>query len=193
MCHGKISLVYPLIELSTALSLLALVYTTPIDYWFAYFMLFSALIVSIRTDMETMLLSRFVTLGLIPFGFLFSYLGLLPLSLGQSALGCFSGFLFLFTIERIYFLIHKRIGLGQGDVELLAGIGSFLGLLGWWITLLIASCLGTIIGLSMIAIYQKPMKHLKIPFGPFLAIGAMSYVLLNTVFNNFYVIMLVNR
>ncbi len=176
-CKKPISILYPLIELITGFSLLALMHIISPTYWPAYFMFFSALIISIRTDLQTMLISRFVTIALVPLGFLLSYLGLLPISLVQSILGSISGFLFLFALSQIYFLLTKRVGLGQGDVELIAFIGSFLGVLGWWFTLVVGSCLGSFIGLFMLIFSRKALSETKIPFGPFLAIGAMSYVL----------------
>jgi len=91
-CHTSISLLYPFIELLTLIILSTLYYYVPSDYFFGYFILISALIVTIRSDLETMLISRYVTLCLVPFGLLFSALGLLPISLTESIVGSFVGF-----------------------------------------------------------------------------------------------------
>jgi leader peptidase (prepilin peptidase) / N-methyltransferase len=176
-CKKPISILYPFIELMTALSLLTMINTVSSDYWFAYFIFFSALIISIRTDLHMMLISRFVTIALVPLGFLLSYLGMLPITLINSILGTSSGFMFLFALAQLYFLLTKRVGLGHGDIELIAFIGAFLGVLGWWFTLVIASCLGSFIGIFILIFDQKSLRNIKIPFGPFLAIGAMSYVI----------------
>jgi len=71
----------------------------------------------------------------------------------------------------------KRHGLGQGDLELLAFIGSFLGIIGTWFTLLIGSLLGSLFGISYWIVQRKINRNLKIPFGPFLALSAIIFVL----------------
>lgn len=65
--------------------------------------------------------------------------------------------------------------MGDGDPELLAFIGSFTGFFGWWTSLLLASLLGSLIGIPL-ALYTKN-RSLKLPFGPFLAFGALTFVL----------------
>ncbi len=123
-----------------------------------------------------MLLSRFVTLFLVPTGFLLSAAGYLPLSLVESVLGALFGYFLLWGIARIFYLITGKEGLGQGDAELLAFIGSYLGIIGCWMTLLLGSITGSIAGI----IYLLATGSKKIPFGPFLGLGAMTYALLKT-------------
>ncbi len=185
-CKHSISWLYPFIELITALTLLGLTTFVPSVYWFAYFIFFSALIVSIRTDLEMFLISRYVSLALIPLGLLFSFFNWLPISVGVSAFGAASAFLFLYAIGKIYYALTKRIGLGQGDVELLAFIGSFIGILGWWFTVLIGSCIGTLVGLIIAILKKKSVATTKIPFGPFLAFGAICYVLFQPYLVSFF-------
>lgn len=176
-CKKPISWLYPFIEALTAISFFLLFKRIEPVYIPAYVIFFSALIITIRTDLETMLVSRYVTLWLIPLGLLLSWINLLPISLSESLIGCISGYLILFAVAEIYYRLTKKVGMGQGDIDLLAFIGSCLGFLGWWITLIIASCLGTIIGLSLVGFKRTSLVGIKIPFGPFLAVGAMTYVL----------------
>ena len=174
-CHTTISLLYPFIELLTLGTLSTLYYYAPSSYFFSYFVLVSALIVTIRSDLETMLISRYVTLFLVPFGFLFSALGLLPINLTESIVGCFVGFGGLYLIAYTFYRVTGKHGLGQGDIDLLALIGSFTGIIGCWATILIGSVTGSILGL----IYMRGIKAttpIKIPFGPFLAFGAINYI-----------------
>jgi len=176
-CKSKISILYPFIELFTVATLTALYYTVPTIYFPAYFIFFSALIITFRTDVEFMLISRFVTIFLIPLGFLFSALGLLPISFLSSVLGTLLGYFFLFFVSKIFIFITGKQGIGQGDLELLAFIGSFIGITGCWISLFLGSIIGSIFGLLYITITKKS-KTAKMPFGQFLAIGAIMYVLL---------------
>lgn len=175
-CSAQISWLYFFIEALTTLVLFALAVLNQPHYAIAYFMFFSALIITIRTDLEHMLISRVATIFLIPFGLLFSYLDMLPLTVTQSILGFISAYLFLYAIRALYYIFTKKIGLGLGDLELLAFIGSFIGITGWWISLLIGSLLGSVFGIVYIYLYKKN-KYIKIPFGPFLALGAILYVL----------------
>lgn len=175
-CKKKISLLYPFIEFFSTISLILLFYKIPFNYFISYFIFFSALIITIRTDIETMLISRFVTIFLIPLGLFLSYYQFLPITFLQSLFGTIFGFLTLSIINKIFFVITKKHGLGQGDAELLSYIGSFTGICGCWFTLLIGSILGSIIGIFLIFLRKFKISN-KIPFGPFLAIGAIIYIL----------------
>jgi leader peptidase (prepilin peptidase) / N-methyltransferase len=174
-CHQSISFLYPCIELTTLASLSALLYL-PSCYYGAYFIFFSALIVSIRSDLETMLISRFVTLFLIPLALLFAWMHWLPISFLQSVIGTVMGYGVLWLASKLFLLITDKEGIGQGDLELLAFIGSFVGVAGCWFSLFLGALIGSILGVFYITIYNKS-KEIRIPFGPFLALGAMVYVL----------------
>lgn len=65
--------------------------------------------------------------------------------------------------------------MGEGDSELLAFIGAFIGISGWWISLIVGSLMGSLYGLAFLGITGQK-KSAKIPFGPFLAFGALAYV-----------------
>ena len=181
-CKSSISILYPFIELITALCLSALYLLVPLVYFPAYFFFFSALLVSIRTDLETMLVSRFVTLFLVPSGILFAYLGFIPLSTTGSIAGATFGYLLLRGVALIFYHMTKKEGLGLGDVELLAFIGSYTGILGCWLALLIGSITGSVAGIT----HMISTGSNKIPFGPFLALGAITYVLLQPTLLRFF-------
>ena len=172
-CHKPISVLYPFIELLTPLLLAPLFVTIPAQYLVGYFLFFSALIISIRTDLETLLISRWVSLFAIPAGWVLAGLGLLPITLGQSVVGSFFGYGILQLISWLFWKLSGKEGMGLGDIELLGFIGAFVGPLGAWITLMIGSLLGTVAG----TLYWIATKSRKFPFGPFLALGAMTYVL----------------
>ena len=178
-CKKPISYLYPLIEFVTAASLYAIVVWIDPYYWLAYFFFFSALIVTIRTDLEQMLISRYATLLLIPFGWILSAIDWLPISLYESVLGSIIGYAILYVIAVTFKAITKKEGMGQGDLELLAFIGSFTGPASCIMTLFIGSTLGAVIGIAYMAIF-KQNRATMIPFGPFLALGAMVYSLIQS-------------
>ena len=186
-CNKGISALYPFIEIFTAITFSMLYFqlrdTNNLAYLPAYFTFFSALIVTFRTDIEFMLISRFVTIFLIPLGLIFSATGLLPISLLNSISGTLLGYSVLWVVSKVFHYYAKKEGIGQGDLELLAFIGSFLGLAGCWISLFLGSIIGSIFGLLYIAITNQS-KSVKMPFGHFLAIGAILFVLFSNYLEN---------
>jgi leader peptidase (prepilin peptidase)/N-methyltransferase len=72
-------------------------------------------------------------------------------------------------------LLQKE-AMGTGDAKLLAALGAFLG---WtslpWI-LAASSILGTIVGLVILT-QRKQKLGVKIPYGPYLAIAAIFWLL----------------
>ena len=186
-CKKPISLLYPFIELFTAICMTALLLTVHLEFYPAYFIFFSALIVTIRTDLETMLISRWVTLFLVPIGMLCAWSEKLPITFTESVWGALFGYLFLWAIAKIYKLLKKIDGMGQGDMDLLCLIGAFIGIFGCLISLLIGSILGSLIGIYTM-FTDKQWRNKKIPFGPFLAFGAMIFVLAQEQIINYFLI-----
>ena len=191
-CKQPISLLYPFIEIITVISMCMLFSLVSSKFLIGYFIFFSALIVTIRTDLEKMLISRYVSLYLIPLGWFLSWFsfgthGLIPISLTQSILGSIIGYLLLYTIAKIFFWRMGKEGMGQGDLELLAFIGAFTGPFGCWITLLLSSSIGALYGIGCI-LFSSQKGSIKIPFGPFLAFGAMIFVL----YQNFFATLLLH-
>lgn len=182
-CKSSISILYPAIEILTAVALTYLYLFIPSHYFFSYFIFFSALIITIRSDIETMLISRFATLMLVPFGFVLSYFSALPLTLCESIIGAVAGYLFLFSTNVLFKYIRGIDGIGEGDFDLLMFIGSFTGILGCWASITIGSLLGSLYGLGLFLFHflrksKFSLQTTQIPFGPFLAIGAILFVFL---------------
>ena len=172
-CRKPISVLYPLIELLTAILLSLLYLLIPHIYFWSYFILISALIVTIRSDSETMLISPYVTLYLAPIAFFLSAFQLLPLSLLDSVLGALGGYGFLFCVNTIFKKIKQYDGIGEGDFDLLFLIGAFTGIIGCWASVTIGSFFGCVYGLIS---FIRNRYSAKIPFGPFLAAGALVYI-----------------
>jgi leader peptidase (prepilin peptidase)/N-methyltransferase len=62
--------------------------------------------------------------------------------------------------------------MGGGDIKLLAMVGAFLGWQAVLLTLLLASLIGSLIGVGVMVARGADSK-LAIPFGPFLSAGAL--------------------
>lgn len=178
-CHEPISLLYPFIELTSGIILTAIFWTQGLTLSFlGYFLFFSALLVATRSDLEAMIIPQFFTLWLVPVGFLFSCFNLIEIFPLESLLGACFGYGLLWVVAKTFKYATKKEGLGEGDMELLAMIGSFLGPIGVWFSLMIGSSVGMLIGGGYL-LFAKKDRYTRIPFGPFLALGAIIYFFLN--------------
>lgn len=132
----------------------------------------TALIVLSFIDAQTQLLPDDLTLPLLWGGLLASSLHWSALSLSQSVWGAAAGYASLWLISRVYYAINKRVGLGDGDLKLVAAIGAWLGPQALIFTVLFASLGGVAFALYQI-IQKRSHAEDYIAFGPFLAISAL--------------------
>jgi prepilin signal peptidase PulO-like enzyme (type II secretory pathway) len=103
------------------------IYTfSPYSYLLSYFIFISALMVIIASDVAVMLISTFVTTALIPVGIFCALLDQLPITVTESIVGAITGYLFLWILGEFYFRTTGKCGIGGGDMDMLAMIGSFL-------------------------------------------------------------------
>jgi len=174
-CKARISPRYFLVEGLSGIMALALYRTfglTP--EVLVYFVFFSALLVIIFIDLDTWTIPDVITLPGIVAGVGASFV--LPrLGPWQSLIGLLTGGGILFLVAMGYQLLRKREGMGGGDIKLLAMIGAFLGLPGVIYTLFASSVIGSLAG-ALLMLKDKSGGGTRIPFGPFLAMAAMSYV-----------------
>jgi leader peptidase (prepilin peptidase)/N-methyltransferase len=74
-------------------------------------------------------------------------------------------------------LVIPREAMGRGDLKFLAAIGAFLGWRAVLFSLFAGSLLGSVIGLVTLVV-GKPVWSAKLPFGPYLAFGAVTWMFL---------------
>jgi leader peptidase (prepilin peptidase)/N-methyltransferase len=174
-CGTAIAIRYPLVELMGGLFALCvyLKFGLTLD-GLIYYAFISALLVITFIDIDHQIIPDRITLPGIPIFFL-AALALPDISLLNSLLGLLLGGGTLLVIGLAYQLITNKEGMGGGDIKLLAMIGVLLGWEGVLFTVFTASAVGTIAGLVAMIQQRKGMK-LAIPFGPFLSIGAITYV-----------------
>lgn len=119
----------------------------------------------------------------------------------DALIGAAFGSFLLWAAARTYRLLRKQEGMGMGDVKMMAMVGAFLGLRGAFLTILLGTLLGSIIGLLTIvvlflagwknAVAERASRrgigkinelrwalamHYQLPLGTFLAAGALLVV-----------------
>jgi len=189
-CHQKVAWRYPFIESLTAFTFWLVVVNfmaQPLLVIIGYCLFLSCLIALAAIDIDTMTLPNPLTqFGLI-FGLGFhlclaiahpsqiqSYLLANNPFLNQLIISILGAVVGIWLVDAIrilgsYFL--QKEAMGAGDAKLAAMIGAWLGWQEVLLTLLIASALGSLIGIFILKL-QNSGKNQPIPFGPFLAIGA---------------------
>jgi leader peptidase (prepilin peptidase) / N-methyltransferase len=174
-CQAPISIRYPVIELVTALLWVLIVWMTPVGWLLASrLVLGTALIVLFMIDLEHQLLPNVITLPGIAAGLAFSVVA--PPGPIDSLIGIALGGGVLYAIAAAYYAVRKEEGMGMGDVKMLAMVGAFLGWQAVLLTLVLSSFAGAVIGLVMMASQKGDMRY-ALPFGTFLAVGALIAML----------------
>ncbi len=188
-CQAKISIRYPVVELSTGLAFGLCVAVFGVTLMAVKYAVFSALLIGlIATDFEELILPDEFTLGGTVAGLVFSlFIPMEPgiisfflphtlnprwFSLAESvfAAAFFSGLFWL--ASWIYEKVRHREGMGFGDVKMIAMIGAFLGISGSELTLLVGGALGVAVGGGYILMARKKAAEYELPYGSFLGIGA---------------------
>jgi leader peptidase (prepilin peptidase)/N-methyltransferase len=91
----------------------------------------------------------------------------------NSLIGLVLGGAPLFLIGWIWEKLRHVEAMGGGDVKLMAMVGTFLGWKGALLTIMLGALAGSVAGVLLIAFKRHKMEKV-IPFGPFLAAGAVT-------------------
>lgn len=196
-CGSKISLFYPIFELSTGIlfALSYYIYGSSIDFLITISFI-SMLLIIIISDYQMMIIPDEVLISSsIIISILLFVKGGIPL-LATSLINGIISFSLMFILKKIGDFIFKKESMGGGDIKLLFTFGLVFG----WKMSIISIFIASFIALP-VAIYfsfkYKNKKYIEddeipensIPFGPFLALSAIIIVLLkidiSTVINLF--------
>ncbi len=124
-------------------------------------------------DLETGLLPDMVTLPGIGIGIIFS---MATGHLMDSVMGAVAGYGVFWLVAKIFFLLTGREGMGYGDFKLLAMLGAFLGWQALPLVIFFSSVCGTVMG-GLYLLLARKHAYTHIPFGPYLAISGMIWLL----------------
>jgi leader peptidase (prepilin peptidase)/N-methyltransferase len=222
-CALPISPMYPLVEFATGLIFVLTYSEYDVSLLTLKWLIFSCLIiVLVVTDFRVRLLPDLINFPGLAMGLVLAFrvpiadstAGTLFFLLGfrkfpfqadiffnvlNAVLGALVGSMLLWSAAALYKLVRKREGMGMGDVKMMAMVGSFLGPRGAFLTILLGTLFGSVIGLLWIAIlYRIGWKRAvaeraakrgmgsvsgirwtiasqyQLPLGTFLGIGAMA-------------------
>ncbi len=174
-CNTSISSQYPLVEMCMALLTVALYARFGVSFDFLYYFVFAAsLLVIIFIDIHHQIIPDVISLPGIVLGACGSFF-CTYLTWQESIIGILAGGGALYLIAFCYYAITRRDGMGGGDIKLLAMIGAFLGWPCLLYVMFFSSLTGSIVGIATMINKNKDTR-LKIPFGPFLSLGGLSYL-----------------
>jgi len=86
--------------------------------------------------------------------------------------GALTGAGFLYLVLLYGGALYGQDAMGEGDLNLMALVGAFLGWKAVVVTLLVGCLSGSLVGLTLIALRRLGRRE-HMPFGPFLALGAL--------------------
>jgi leader peptidase (prepilin peptidase)/N-methyltransferase len=182
-CGAHLDPRYPVVELLTAILFTILWFLYPPKLFLVYAGLTAGLIVASGIDFDHLVIPDGLTLGGVVAGICASYV--FPELQNQtdptdamirSSLSAAAGGAILWTLAKTASWFLQKEAMGIGDAKLLAGLGAFLGwtALPWIIA--VSSILGAGVGL-VILFTRKQKLGVKIPYGPYLALASLLWLL----------------
>lgn len=174
-CKAAISIRYLIVEVLMGALFVAIYYRVGVNFTALEYLIFIFGLVTVTfIDIDQFLLPDVFTISGIVIGLIGSYFNP-QREVIDSIIGILLGGGFLWAIAYFYFLIRKEEGMGGGDIKLLAWIGAVLGWKAIPFVILSASVIGSLFGIFAALRSQKGMKT-AIPFGPYLALGAVLFI-----------------
>lgn len=182
-CGAHLDPRYPVVEALTAAIFTCLWFLYPPQLFLIYAVLTAGLIVASGIDFDHLVIPDGLTLGGVILGISLSYL--VPElqdrrdateAMIRASLSAAMGGGILFLLAKTASWVLQKEAMGTGDAKLLAALGAFLG---WaalpWI-LAVSSLLGTLVGLAIL-LRRKQKLGVKIPYGPYLALASILWLL----------------
>ena len=164
-CKESISVIYPIIEVITALLILAGFFKFGLTFDFLIYTVVAPTLVIITViDIEHQIIPDVITLPGIVLG----------LAAGSYTIGYIDSFSGCLLGGGLFYLLAvlSNGGMGGGDIKYIAAAGALVGWQKVLLIIFIGAFLGSFMGLLQIVVQKKSRKSL-IPFGPFLAAATL--------------------
>ena len=185
-CDKKIRLQYPAVELLTALLTIAVVLKFDFTILTIFYLSFIYILITISfIDLEHMIIPDGLVLAAAMLGLMALIFNILPIGWPDSAYGALLYGGVLAGVGYVGKLVYKMDALGGGDVKLASVLGMYLGWKMSMISLLLAFLVAALFVVVGLAVGRLSRKQL-IPFGPFLALGAIMTLFWGEQLYNWY-------
>ena len=181
-CSAKINIKYLLVELICALSFVWFFYLFGLSLTTLLFFILSIFFVIIFfIDLKHFIIPNELTFPLMAIGLLKSFdpnlnQYLFPNFL-NSLIGGVAGYLIIWMIIFIYKRLRNKEGMGLGDAKLLSAIGFWFGWISIPFILFFSSFIALVLAIPSLINKSKNLSS-QIPFGPYLILGCILYLLL---------------
>ncbi len=171
-CKTPISARYPAVELLTGLLSVFMIWHFGSGVLGLASLAFTYLLIAMTfIDADTKYLPDVLTYPLLWIGLLLNVKNVI-VPTGEAVIGAAAGYLFFWIISKLFYLLRKTEGMGQGDFKLLAALGAWLGWKMLPLIVLVSSLSGAIVGVALIVLAKRGRNY-AIPFGPYLAFAGM--------------------
>ena len=183
-CSTTIDVKYFIIELISALNFVLIFYLFGFSSTtILFFILSIGFLIIFFIDLKHFIIPNEITYPLMMLGFLKSFdpnlnLNLFP-NFIDSLIGGFLGYVIIWLVIFIYKKFRNKEGMGLGDAKLVSVIGFWFG----WISIPFVIFFSSAIALiKVIPDLIKNKKNLssEIPFGPYLIVGCLTFLILNS-------------
>ena len=183
-CSTTIDVKYFIIELISALNFVLIFYLFGFSSTtILFFILSIGFLIIFFIDLKHFIIPNEITYPLMMLGFIKSFdpnlnLVLFP-NFIDSLIGGFLGYVIIWLVIFIYKKFRNKEGMGLGDAKLVSVIGFWFG----WVSIPFVIFFSSAIALiKVIPDLIKNKKNLssEIPFGPYLIVGCLTFLILNS-------------
>ena len=180
-CDYIINVQYFIVELLTAINFCLIYYTYGLSVTTLLFIVLSIIFVIIFfIDLKHFIIPNELTFSLMFIGFVKSFYPNLNTEIFpnfiNSLIGGVLGYIVIWIIIFLYQKIKNKEGMGLGDAKLLSAIGFWFG----WVSvplIIFFSSLIALVYVSPTLINKTKSLSTQIPFGPYLVIGTIVYII----------------
>lgn len=160
--------------------------------FFLYFAFAGALLVLSFIDIDSKRLPDVITVPAIPILFVAAF-GARSVAWQDRAIGAAAGYAVIWLIAELYWWLRRREGMGLGDGKLLAMAGAVFGWRALPVIIFIGSLLGVLVSIPLLLLARQrgavpaavsdvppeepSFRYAEIPFGPYLSVAAIVYLL----------------
>tara|TARA_Y200000002_G_scaffold382713_1_gene400913 strand:- start:102 stop:698 length:597 start_codon:yes stop_codon:yes gene_type:complete len=182
-CSASIDIKYFLIELISGINFLIIFHYFGFTYESLFLIILNIFFIIIYfIDLKHFIIPNELTYPLIALGFLKTFIiktnfFIFPNYI-DSIIGGVAGYSIIWLIIYLYKRFKNIEGMGLGDAKLLAAIGFWFGWICLPFILFFSSFIALLIHIPSLVNKTKDLKT-KIPFGPYIILGCLVYLIFN--------------